>query len=87
LGYLTVRARSGSPLLAAGDTARGHEFHWSDYEGPPAGEPAFTVVEDADRTEGFAAGNLLASYVHLHFGAGPGMAPRFVAACRAWWGQ
>jgi len=87
LGYLTVRARGATPLLAPGEAARGHEFHWSDYEGPPAGEPAFTVVEDGARTEGFAAGNLVASYVHLHFGAGPGMARRFVAACRTWRGQ
>lgn len=85
LGYATVRARQPSFLLAEGETVRGHEFHWSELQG--ASEPADTayeVLEHEGRGEGFVRGNVLASYVHLHFGAHPALAPRFVAACAGW---
>ena len=85
LGYATVRARRRNFLLAEGETARGHEFHWSELEGAIApAHAAYDVLEHDGRREGFAGDNVLASYVHLHFGAHPALAPRFVAACAEW---
>ena len=81
LGYREVRARRDTPLARAGQTLRGHEFHWSVCEPPTDGVAAYDVLGDAPRVEGYTAGNVLASYVHLHFGSDPGLAPRFVDAC------
>lgn len=84
LGYTTVRARVDTPLLHAGEEARGHEFHYSAWEGVPADLPHAYDVQPrradaaAPRPEGYACGNLLASYVHLHFWSNPDLARRFV---------
>ncbi|MBI2886328.1 MAG: cobyrinate a,c-diamide synthase [Chloroflexi bacterium] len=85
LGYLSARARQDTPLLARGETVRAHEFHWSRLERDlPPERAAFEIEEQPGRLEGYARGNLLASYAHVHFGARPDLAPRFVEACRAW---
>ena len=84
LGYLTVKVDRSSWLLKQGNTLRGHEFHWSRLTNAiPHDQSAFSVEGQPDRREGYAYGNLLASYVHFHFGAQPDIASRFVAACRA----
>lgn len=85
LGYREVRARRDTALLHEGQTARGHEFHWSVLEALPSAEDAAYDIAGAPAPlEGFARGNLLASYCHLHFGSNPDLAPTFVAAATAW---
>ena len=83
LGYVQVRAERDTLLLGAGEEVRGHEFHYSTWEDVPHDLPrAYTVQgrhEEASRPEGFAHGNLLASYIHLHFWSNPDLARRFVA--------
>ena len=81
LGYRTVRALADSPLLERGDEVRGHEFHWSSLDGEPEAEAAYMILEQ-ERRGGFIAGNVLASYVHLHFASRPGMAQRFIEYCK-----
>jgi cobyrinic acid a,c-diamide synthase len=82
LGYRTVTARCRTPLMRAGQTVRGHEFHWSGLTNEPSTDvAAYDVAEQQGRAEGYAAGNVLASYMHLHFGADPALAPAFVSAC------
>ena len=85
LAYAEVRALRDTPVLAAGETARGHEFHWSSLERPLE---AATAPYDlgGGRREGFQSGSLLASYVHLHFASNPRLAANFVAACAAYGG-
>lgn len=82
LGYRTVRALGHGPLLALGETARGHEFHWSVLSGQHNNMNAYHVSETA-RAEGFHIGNTLASYIHLHLAARQGMARRFIEFCRS----
>ena len=84
VGYRTVAAAHDSPLLPVGAGTVGHEFHYSRLTQPVRDETAaYRVAERGNSPEGFAAGNVLASYVHLHFGTDPAMAARFVAACAA----
>jgi cobyrinic acid a,c-diamide synthase len=85
LGYRQVTFARATLLAPAGAVARGHEFHHSDWIERPDGLPAAYRVDLPDapfRQEGYASANLLASYIHLHWGAEPAMAARFVAACR-----
>lgn len=87
MGYRQVTAARDTLLLQKGESARGHEFHYSDWEDAPVVPNAYAVstrLDDAARTEGFAAGALLVSYIHLHFAAHPAIASNFVAACTCW---
>ncbi len=86
MGYRTVRAARDNLLLRAGETQRGHEFHYSTWENyPNDGTHAYCLEPDAlhptARVEGARGENFLASYVHLHFLARPETATRFVDAC------
>jgi precorrin-8X/cobalt-precorrin-8 methylmutase len=81
LGYREVQARRDTPLARSGQTLRGHEFHWSVCDAPPDEMAAYAVLDGSERVEGYAASNVLASYVHLHFASDPGLAPRFVESC------
>ena len=89
LGYRTATARADGPHLARGHTVRGHEFHWSTLDAPPAAATAAYALGEGDAinapgaaVEGYAHANVWASYVHLHFAADAAIAPRFVQACR-----
>ena len=78
LGYREARAPHDSPLAERGQRVRGHEFHYSAVE-PGAGErPAWELVGRG--SEGFVAGGVHASYLHLHWAATPEVPRRFVAA-------
>jgi cobyrinic acid a,c-diamide synthase len=80
VGYRRVRACAASFL--AGQELPAHEFHYSQLRrGGPYAQPAWLVLDDG-RQEGYAAGRLAASYIHLHLGSRPGLARSFVAACR-----
>jgi precorrin isomerase len=81
LGYREARARRDSLFLRAGETVRGHEFHYSATDDPPAELSAYDILGGPGRTEGFVLGNVLGSYLHLHFGSDGRLAPRFVEAC------
>ena len=84
LGYREVEAVAAGPLLQAGEQVRGHEFHWSVLQDPPGEESAaYRVVNQSGRPEGFRAGSVWASYIHVHLGSRPGLARRFVDTCAA----
>ncbi|MDV6375734.1 cobyrinate a,c-diamide synthase [Deinococcus arenicola] len=77
LGYRDASVLHSSPLAAWGEQVRAHEFHYSALIGE-ATYPAYLV---GGQPEGYAQGNVLASYLHLHYAANPGMARRLVQAC------
>ncbi|MET3291057.1 UNVERIFIED_CONTAM: cobyrinic acid a,c-diamide synthase [Brevibacillus sp. OAP136] len=85
LGYREAVALSDSILLAAGETARGHEFHYSSLVHELERDHAYEVSGLRGRKkEGFAQGNVLAGYTHLHFASNPGMVQRWLSHCREW---
>jgi cobyrinic acid a,c-diamide synthase len=82
LGYREATAVTGSVLTPAGAVVRGHEFHRTACR-PGAGEWSawrWAGPDGAFRTEGFVAGNVHASYLHLHWAGVPGAARRLVEA-------
>lgn len=88
MGYREVELARDGLLGRAGQRLRGHEFHYSQWAGQPARCPAYQVLPrqatEAPRAEGFAEGDLHASYIHVHFGQDERLAANIVARCRAW---
>jgi cobyrinic acid a,c-diamide synthase len=83
LGYTEVCFGADTPLGPAGTVARGHEFHASTLAMVPgAVTRAYRLERGGEqRAEGYLIERALMSYVHLHFGSNPALAPAFVAAC------
>jgi cobyrinic acid a,c-diamide synthase len=84
-GYKRLKMRQDTLFGAAGSEGKAHEFHHSVREGPLP-SPAWLSENlcREGREEGFAQGNLLASYAHIPFDANPGWAVAWVARMRAW---
>jgi cobyrinic acid a,c-diamide synthase len=83
LGYREAEAATATPWLEAGTRVRGHEFHYSEVE-PAAGPAAWTLrARGRERPEGFVAGAVQASYLHVHWAAHTELARRFVRAAAA----
>jgi cobyrinic acid a,c-diamide synthase len=81
-GYVEVTFTRDCLLGPAGTTARGHSFHCSRIDGSTAEIPRVYhlhyTLADRDEAEGFSAGSVLASYIHLHFLSTPTLASAFV---------
>jgi len=80
MGYRDARLFGDSLLGPAGTAARGHEFHYSSCELDNARHAAYLVD---GVPEGYAAGDLFASYVHLHFAGYPALLEHWLERCRA----
>jgi len=84
-GYVTVEF-TGDCLLGPKDTViRGHSFHYSQITSQDEIGTSYRVqysISGKEELEGFYRGNILASYIHLHFRANPVVAKNFVAAVR-----
>jgi cobyrinic acid a,c-diamide synthase len=72
-GYKEVISLRDSLLGQAGLRTRGHEFHYSVWEGRPADHSLYQTRSSHgdERSEGYSVDNFTASYVHLHFDACP----------------
>jgi cobyrinic acid a,c-diamide synthase len=81
LAYVEIETTDG--MFGAGRTARGHLFHHSELTGKPTAERCYRLQTTCgDRCEeGYRVGNVLASYVHLHFASAPHLAKAFLDTC------
>ena len=86
LGYREVTLGTHTIIGPAGQTVRGHEFHYSDLAGPVGSiQTAYQVatrIGTKNTPEGYRNRQCLGSYIHLHFGSCPDAAVHFTAACR-----
>jgi cobyrinic acid a,c-diamide synthase len=85
LGYRQATALRTNLLAEAGESLRGHEFRYSTWvrDTPLTADTAAWRVSGARPDTpvdviGYARGNLLASYLHVHFGQSHELARRFV---------
>jgi len=84
LGYRQATVLQDSPILSAGATVWGHEFHRSSLSKTPA-KPLFKIKgfsANLVNEEGWNLHNIHASYIHLHFGSHPEIPTRFLQQCR-----
>lgn len=90
-GYVTLQTTPDAPWLTAeapaGQTLRGHEFHYSSLENVPSGlKFAYKMLRghgvDGAR-DGVVYRNVLASYAHLRTGSGSDWAHQFINFVRS----
>jgi cobyrinic acid a,c-diamide synthase len=84
-GYVMVEFTMDCLLGGKGTIVRGHSFHYSRIASQGEVRTSYHVeysLSGKEEMEGFTQGNVLASYIHLHFRANPAVAESFVAAIR-----
>jgi cobyrinic acid a,c-diamide synthase len=88
LGYREAAAATATPWTDADEQIRGHEFHYSQVQPSHGSAAAWTLsARGRTRAEGYVAGAVQASFLHVHWAAFPRIASRFaeaaarVAAC------
>jgi cobyrinic acid a,c-diamide synthase len=83
LGYREATAQNATPWIEAGEPVRGHEFHYTQVEPDGDAQPAWRLsARGSERTEGYVAGAVQASYLHVHWAAHPRLALRLAHAAR-----
>ncbi|MDX2099886.1 MAG: cobyrinate a,c-diamide synthase [Leptolyngbyaceae cyanobacterium bins.59] len=86
LGYRQATVLRETPLMPAGKTVWGHEFHRSELLAQPS-EPLYALQGYHSSlpiaSEGWHLYQVHASYVHLHFGIQLDLPRRFLAHCHA----
>ena len=90
VGYVSATMQRDTVLGKKGTVLHGHEFHFSSECAPTEGVEyprAFEFVRTRKKEPydaGYASGNILGSYLHLHFAGCPQAAEHFVGVCRAY---
>jgi cobyrinic acid a,c-diamide synthase len=85
-GYVTVDLTRDCLLGECGSVLRGHSFHYSritEMDSMPTSYRVKYSLSAQQEEEGFSLGNILASYIHLHFRAAPHIAENFVSIARS----
>jgi len=80
-GYITLTAREDTAYIKAGESIRGHEFHYFDSESCGEAFAAEKPVSGKSWRCIHADGNLLAGYPHMFYGSNAGMIERFLRKC------
>jgi cobyrinic acid a,c-diamide synthase len=83
-GYADLRFMEDS-FAEKGTSIHGHSFHYSDitdFGNAETRASATYSLSGETHREGFTAGSVFGSYIHIHFAAAPEVAKRFVAMAR-----
>ena len=80
-GYITLTAKADTAFLPAGETVRGHEFHY--FESESCGDALRAQKPTGSRCWdcGHSRGNLLMGFPHLYYPSDPQLIERFLRAC------
>ena len=82
LGYRSARVLTSTPAVTHGDSLRGHEFHHSAcMSHAEVGTSKLGIYQWGDCREGWGSDRIHASYLHLHWGAQPQVAVRWLQTC------
>jgi cobyrinic acid a,c-diamide synthase len=85
--YSLAKVANDNILCSPGSTVKGHEFHNSVITGIPADSRFAYEMEMGegivDKKDGWVSGNVLASYMHIHFAQDPEIARNFLRNCQA----
>ena len=84
-GYVTATLTRDCLLGPAGLIFRGHSFHYSRLLSEPNLARSYSLqysLSGKEETEGFSIGNVLASYIHVHFRAEPSIAKNLLQAAQ-----
>ena len=84
LGYREIFGTEGNFLIDQDQQAKGHEFHYSTFEGAEGLPYAYeTKGRFGKKSEGYLQDNLVAGYTHFHFASNPQLVERWIRAmCR-----
>jgi cobyrinic acid a,c-diamide synthase len=85
-GYADVEFLEDCLLGEKGTVVRGHSFHCSRVVGDSLTHPAYRVhysLSGRRLLDGYSEGNVLASYIHLHFRSNAGLAQAFLRNAKA----
>lgn len=82
LGYREITGTAGNFLIAEDEEAKGHEFHYSKFEGTHESPAYETTGRFGKKQEGFKRGNLVAGYTHFHFVSNPKLVDNWISACK-----
>lgn len=81
LGYREVTGVPGNFLLNEAEQAKGHEFHYSTYEGEHSSPAYFSKGRFRAQQEGYLHKKLVAGYTHFHFASNPQLVKNWLTTC------
>ena len=82
LGYREIFGTKENFLIDQDQQAKGHEFHYSTFEGAENVPYAYkTKGRFGMKQEGYLKDNLVAGYTHFHFASNPQLVERWIEAC------
>ncbi|MGM0901757.1 MAG: cobyrinate a,c-diamide synthase [Bacillota bacterium] len=81
LGYREITGVPGNFLLNEAEQAKGHEFHYSTYEGELSSPAYFSKGRFRAQQEGYLHKNLVAGYTHFHFASNPQLVKNWLTTC------
>lgn len=82
LGYREITGITGNFIIGEGEVARGHEFHYSTYEGTHSSPAYMSKSRFRAQAEGYLHENLVAGYTHFHFASNPKLIENWLKACK-----